>query len=70
MFGLLDRATKLTSPTKEKTGGKRELAADEVIEKGFSLPVLALYGHAECIARCPISGAKRKTSALSEYFRF
>jgi len=40
MFGLLDRATKLTSPTKEKTGGKRELAADEVIEKGFSLPVL------------------------------
>src|SRR4030088_1344608 len=27
-------------------------------------------GHADCIARCPLSGAKRKTFARSEFFRF
>src|SRR5260370_21762907 len=27
-------------------------------------------GHADCIARCPLSGAKRKTYARMELFRF
>src|SRR5712691_12468116 len=29
---------------------------------------LARNGHADCIARCPLSGAKRKTFAHSEFF--
>jgi hypothetical protein len=33
-------------------------------------PVMARNGHADCIARCPLSGAKRKTYPRSELFRF
>jgi hypothetical protein len=37
---------------------------------GPSLPLLARTGHADCIARCPLSGAKRKTCArLIEFIR-
>jgi hypothetical protein len=31
---------------------------------------MARNGHADCIARCPFSGAKRKTFARLEFFRF
>jgi hypothetical protein len=33
-------------------------------------PLLAPNGHADCIARCPLSGAKRKTYPRIELFRF
>jgi hypothetical protein len=33
-------------------------------------PILALFGHADCIERCPVLGVKRKTSARREYFAF
>jgi hypothetical protein len=32
--------------------------------------LLALFGHADPIERCPLLGPKRKTSARSEYFAF
>jgi hypothetical protein len=31
---------------------------------------MARNGHADCIAQCPLSGAKRKTFARIELFRF
>jgi hypothetical protein len=33
-------------------------------------PLMALFGHADCIERCPVLGVKRKTSARREYFAF
>jgi len=44
--------------------------ADEVIKQGCRLPLLARTGHTERVASCLLSGAKRKTSARSELFRF
>jgi hypothetical protein len=31
---------------------------------------VALFGHADSVAQCPLSGAKRKTCARIELFRF
>jgi hypothetical protein len=49
--------------------------ADEVIDLSLILlrclsPEVARNGHADCIARCPLSGAKRKTYARIELFWF
>jgi hypothetical protein len=35
-----------------------------------SRPHVARKGHADCVAQCPLSGAKRKSYALIELFRF
>jgi hypothetical protein len=35
--------------------------ADEVLEWGVSLPLLALFGHAAVVTAYPLSGVKRKS---------
>jgi hypothetical protein len=35
----------------------------DVATSSGSLPLMARNGHADCIAGCPLSGAKRKTYA-------
>jgi hypothetical protein len=51
------------------------LRADEVIEQEVpccdcSRPLLARNGHADSVAQCPLLGAKQKTFARIELFRF
>jgi hypothetical protein len=44
------------------------LPAQRAIAQRFS--ALALLRHADCVAQCPLSGAKRKTFALIELSGF
>jgi hypothetical protein len=50
--------------------GDRPRPHDKRSRIARSIRLLAQNGHAACIARCPLSGAERKTDARLELFRF
>src|SRR5258708_240816 len=62
-----------TSRDTKKDCGKPGCPNDhrsQVLAVRVRLPLMALFGRGVCAWRCPFIGAKRKSSALCEYFAF